>query len=100
MCSADPKESPPGSQVIRGFISVMATLKFTYPLNVINNFISNDRNISLIDQKFISYDCYSTYLRTSCKNYASHTHFNQGEIMKCLVMYANDMYSYLFKNIT
>ena len=34
----DPKESATGSQVIRGFISVMATLKFTYSLKVINFF--------------------------------------------------------------
>jgi hypothetical protein len=33
MCSADPTESKTGSQVIRGFIAVMATLKFTYYLN-------------------------------------------------------------------
>ena len=76
--------------MIRGFISVMDTLKFTYYLNVINNFNSNNRNISLIDHKFISYDCYSTYFRTSCTNYASHTHFNQGQIMQCIVIYAND----------
>ena len=57
MCSADPKESASGSQVIRGFISVMANLKFTYSLSVINNFISNNRDISLIGHRFIAYDC-------------------------------------------
>jgi hypothetical protein len=100
MCSAEPKESATGSQLIRGFVSVKATLKFTHSLNVINNFISNNRNISLIGHKFVSYDCYSTYLRTSCTQYVSYTHFNQGQITQCLVMYANDMYSYLIKIIS
>jgi len=54
MCSADHKESATGSQVIRGFISVMTNLKFTYSLNVINNFISNNSDISLIGHRFIS----------------------------------------------
>jgi len=43
--------------VIRGFISVMANLKFTYSLSVINNFISNNSDISLIGHRFIAYDC-------------------------------------------
>jgi len=92
MCSADPKESATGSQVIRGFISVMPNLKFTYSLNVINNFISNNSDISLIGQRFMSYDCYSTYLRTSCTHYASHTYFNVyivllRMLMLCILIY-------------
>ena len=97
MWSAASKEYATGSQVIRGYISVKVTFKFTYCLNVINNFISNNRNFSLTDHNFISYDCYSTYLRTFCTNYASHTHFNQGQIMQCIVIYANYIYFYLFK---
>jgi len=76
MCSADSQESATGSQVIRGFISLMTNLKFTYSLNVINNFISNNSYIFLIGHRFMSYDCYSTYLRTSFTYYASHTYFN------------------------
>ena len=82
MYSADPKESATGSHVIRRFIHVIASRKITYFLNVINNFISNNPNISLIGHKFISYDCYSTCLRTSCTHYVSYTHFNQGQIMQ------------------
>jgi hypothetical protein len=100
MCSADPKESATGSQVIREYILEMASWNFTYSSNVTYNFISNNRNISLIDHTFISYDCYSAYLRTSCTYCASYTHFNQGQIMQCLVMYANITYSYLFKIIS
>ena len=100
ICSADPKESATGSQVIRGFIFVMTTLKLSYSLHVINNFISNISDISLIGHRFISYDCYSTYLRTPCTHYGNHTYFNEGQIMQCLVVYSNDMYSYLFKIIS
>jgi hypothetical protein len=99
MCSADPKESATGSQVIRSCISVMASWNFTYSLNVINNLFQIIAIFFLIDHQFISYDCCSTYLRTSCTHYASYTHFNQGHIMQCLVMCANDMYSCLFKII-
>jgi hypothetical protein len=37
VCSADPKGSATSSQVIRGYISVMATLKVTYFCNQKNN---------------------------------------------------------------
>jgi len=37
MCYADPKGSTTSSQGIHGYISVMATLKFTYFLNKRNN---------------------------------------------------------------
>ena len=37
LCSADPKGSATSSQGIRGYISVMVTLKFTYFFNSKNN---------------------------------------------------------------
>jgi hypothetical protein len=40
MCFSDIKESATGSQVIRGYISVMDILKITYFLNITNSFIS------------------------------------------------------------
>lgn len=55
MCFADPKESATGSQVIRRYTPVMATLKFTYYLNeriydllktIYGNYLVGDRLIS------------------------------------------------------
>jgi len=55
-CSKDPLESATSSQRIRGYISVIATLKFTYFLITKKWFVKNNSGTSLIGCMSISYD--------------------------------------------
>ena len=55
VCIADPKRSATSSRAIRRYISVMATLKFTFLIKGIM-FCQNNRGTSLIAVMFISYD--------------------------------------------
>jgi hypothetical protein len=59
MCIANPKRSATSSQGIRGYITVMATLKFTFLIKGITFFLNN-RGPSLIDDMFTSYDRHNT----------------------------------------
>ena len=54
--SANPKGSATSSQGIRGCISVMATLKFTFLELKKQCFVKNNRRTSLTGDVFISYD--------------------------------------------
>jgi hypothetical protein len=59
VCSADLKGTATSSQGIRGYISLMATLKFTNFL--IKQLFFNNRGTSLIGDVLISYDPYYYY---------------------------------------
>ena len=60
--SADPIWSASSSHRIRGCISVIATLKFTYFLNNKNDVFKSNRATYSIGEKFISYDLQDTHL--------------------------------------
>jgi len=57
VCSEDTKASTSNTQGIRGYISVMATLKFAYILYLKKyGFIENNRQTSVIVDMSITYD--------------------------------------------
>jgi len=97
MCSADPKESATGSQVICRFIPVMASWKFTYFLKC-NKWFHFKLSQYFFNWPYVHFVRLLWYLlEKSFTYYVSYTHFNQSQIMQCLVMNANCMYSYVFE---
>jgi hypothetical protein len=90
VCFADRKGYATSSQGIHGYTDVTTILKFTYLLLKGKYFVKSNRETSLTESMFISYDRLN---EAFCTHEVNDSQFNYGQIMQCIVTQNTGMYS-------